>query len=335
MALPTVSYTYDNLATTTLQLVRRRMADAIFKANPTSAYFLMRGRVRTESGGKWIEEPVLYNKNLTVQAYKGYERLNVNPTEELTMARFTWRQAAVSIAISGIEELQNAGPSAIIKLLSTKIEVAEHSLREWLDEKIHAATSTKDLTRDFLGLDESIESAATQGTYGGIDASGSGYSWWRNQQRGNAGAPIDLTTSLTLLNDSLIRLYNDCSKGLATPDLIISPQELYERYEKDNRQYLQLRDTNLLDIGFMNQKFKRATWMWNENCRKTSATAGQHLYMINTDYLGIVLHTARNFKMSSFVSPYDQDARIAQILIAGNMTGNNRRFQGVGVFNNV
>lgn len=324
---------YDNMATTTLQLIRRRMADAIFKANPTSAYFLMRGRVRLESGGKWIEEPIKYAKNTTTQAYRGYEKLNVGPTEELTMAKYNWRQAAVAIAISGLEELQNAGPSAVFSMLRTKIEIAEMSLKEWLDEKIHAATTAKDLARDFLGLSEIIESNATFGTLGGIDSNT--YTWWRNQQKGTTGAQTDLTTSTTALSDALINFYNNCSKGLATPDLMISTQELYERYEKDNRTLLRLTDTNLMDIGFVNQKFKRATWMWNENCRKTSSTAGHHLYMINTDYMGMVLHSKRNFAMSSFVSPYDQDARVSQILLAGNMTCSNRRFQGVGVFTNV
>lgn len=324
---------YDNLATTTLQLIRRRMADAIFKANPTSAYFLMRGRVRLESGGKWIEEPIKYAKNGTVQAYRGYEKLNVGPTEELTMAKYNWRQAAVAISISGLEKLQNAGQSAVFNLLSTKIEVAQMSLQEWLDEKIHAATTAKDLARDFLGLSEIIESNATFGTLGGIDSNT--YTWWRNQQKGTTGSQTDLTTSTTALTDALLNLYNNCSKGLATPDLIISTQELYERYEKDNRGLQRFTDTNLMDVGFVNQKYKRATWMWNENCRKTSSTAGQHLYMINTDFMGMVLHSKRNFAMSSFVSPYDQDASVSQILLAGNMTCSNRRFQGVGVFTNV
>lgn len=324
---------YDNIATTTLQLIRPRIADNIFKANPTIAWFLMRGRVKIESGGKWIEEPLMYQKNTGVQAYKGYERLNVNPSEELTMAKYSWRQAAVPISIAGEETLKNAGESAVFNLLKTKIKVAENSMTEYFDEKTHAATATKDLTRDPLGLDEIIEANATQGTLGGIDRNT--YTWWKVQQDGNDSSAIDLTTSTSTLTNHLINLYNKCSKGLNTPDLMISPQELFERYEKDNRQYLQVRDTNLLDVGFMNQKFKRATWMWNENCRKTSATAGQHLYMISSEYMGYTIHRARNFKMSPFVTPHDQDAQIAQILWAGNMWTNNSRFQGVGVYDNV
>ena len=52
MSLPT-----DNISTTTLQLIRRRLADNVFKANPTLAWLLAKGRVKVESGGKRIDEP--------------------------------------------------------------------------------------------------------------------------------------------------------------------------------------------------------------------------------------------------------------------------------------
>src|SRR3972149_135401 len=124
------------LATTTLQLIRKRMADNIFKANPLAAWLLMKGRVKTASGGKRIDEPLMYATNTTVQAYKGYDRLNVFPTEELTNAQFSWRQAAASISLSGLEDLQNSGESAVFDILKVKTKIAEMSLKQWLAEKL-------------------------------------------------------------------------------------------------------------------------------------------------------------------------------------------------------
>ena len=40
-----MALTEDTLSTTTLQLIRKRMADNIFKANPLAAWLLMSGRV--------------------------------------------------------------------------------------------------------------------------------------------------------------------------------------------------------------------------------------------------------------------------------------------------
>lgn len=330
----------DTLATTTLQLIRKRMADNIFKANPLGAWLLMKGRVKTESGGKRIDEPLMYATNTTVQAYKGYDRLNVFPTEELTNAQFSWRQAAASVSISGLEELQNAGESAVFNMLKTKIKIADLSLRQWLAEKLLANTTTKDPIRDFLGLDELVEDVAggSQGTVGGIDKAVE--TWWRNYYADKSGSALGAST--TLLNKYLGETYLMVTKGLTQPDLILTDQFMFQRYEDDNRGSLRLTDTKLMEVGFTNMKFKGATMMWDENIQSgtnitggagtpgTSASGVDHLfYFLNSEYLSCTLHARRNFVMTPFVTPMDQDAKVAQILLAGNMTISNGRFQGV------
>ena len=330
----------DTLATTTLQLIRKRMADNVFKANPLGAWLLMNGRVKTENGGKRIDEPLMYATNGTVQAYKGYDRLNVFPTEELTNAQFAWRQAAASVSLSGLEDLQNSGESQVFNMLKTKIKVAEMSLKQWLSEKLLANVTTKDTVRDFLGLDELIEdvAGASQGIVGGIDKAVE--TWWRNYYADKSGTALGASTSL--LNKYLGETYLQVTKSLTQPDLILTDQFMFQRYEDDNRSSLRLTDTKLMEVGFTNFKFKGATMMWDENIQSgtnitggagTPATSGSgvdHLfYFINSEFMSLTLHARRNFVMTPFVTPIDQDAKVAQILLAGNMTINNGRFQGV------
>lgn len=319
----------NTLSTTTLQLVRKRMADNIFKANPLAAWLLMKGRVQIANGGKRIDEPLMYATNGTVQSYKGYDRLNVTPTEELTLAQFSWRQAAATISMSGLEDLQNSGEQAVFNMLKAKIKVADMSLRQWLAEKLLAASSTKDTTRDFLGLDELVENVvgASQGVVGGIDRATE--LWWRNKYLDSGTVPVitGLGASTTLLTKNIGTAYLEATKGLTQPDLILLSQGLFQRYEDDNRQFLRLTDTRLMDVGFDNFKFKNATMMWDENIQIPSAGVTDLFYVLNSEFLGITIHARRNFVMSSFVTPYDQDAQIAQILLAGNMTCSNSRFQ--------
>jgi hypothetical protein len=326
--MPVNSYTYDldNIGVTTLQILRPRIADAIFKASPTIAFLLANGRVRRENGGKWIEEPLMYSKNTTVKAYRGYDVLDVSPTEELTSARFQWRQAAGSITISGLEELQNAGEASVFNLLKQKIKVLEMSFREWMNEKIHAATATKDVARDILGLSEIIENqaGASQGTLGGIDKGT--YDFWRNQrsQPAYAGAPYAYTARP--LTKEMEKFFNECSKGLARPNLILTTQAMYEHYKFENHDLLRLntaKDTGMLDVGFESEKFRGVTILWDENA------AANLMYFLNTEYMGFVIHSRRNFVMTPFASPHNQDARTAQMLFAGNMTASNCRFLGV------
>lgn len=344
----------DSIEATTLQLVRPRLVDNVFKANNTLAWFLMRGRVKTASGGRYISEPIIYGVNSTTKMYRGYDRLTIAPTEEITDAQFSWRLGAISILMSGEEGLLNSGPEAKFNLLNAKIKVAELSLRQFFDEKIHGPTSGKDLNVDFLGLDEMFDDTTSWSTLGGIN--GNTYSFWRNQLGpkgdgttgwGLAGGsetgtiatpgttPITIVNSdKTLLTALLNRMYHLCSKGSPDmPDLILTSQYWYEKYENDALDKLRLYDTDLAQLGFENIKFKGARIMWNENMSLISAglsgTETAPIYFINSDYLSFTIHSQRNFKMSAFMSPYDQDAKVAQMLWAGNMTVNNRRRLGV------
>ena len=322
MAVP-----FDSISAPTLQLIRRRLADNIFKASNFAAWMLARGRVQMVTGGKFIQEPLMYATNGTVKSYAGYERLNVAPTDELTAAQYSYRQAAVSIGISGLEELENDGPEAIFKMLKAKITNAEMSLKQFFDEKLLAETSTKDLTRDFLGLDEIIEDlvVGSQSTVGGINRAVE--TWWGNTFIDGTGTALGSST--TLLTELLTNAYHTIKKNHPVAcDLILMDQTMYERYENDSREKLRLSDTKLADLGFENQKFKGATMMWNENIAAPVSTE-HNIYFISTEFLRLCLHRKRNFVMGNFVSPYDQDAKVTQILVAGQLTCNNSRFQGV------
>lgn len=326
--------TVENIATTTLQLIRRRLADNIFKANPLAAWLLMRGRVKTASGGKRIEEPLIYATNNTIQAYTGYDRLNVNPTQELTNAQYQWRQIAGSVSMSGLEELMNSGESAVFNLLQAKIRVAEMSMKQFLAEKLLAGTATKDTTRDFLGLAELVEAKApaSQSTVGGIDKATE--SWWQNKFVDEDGAAW---SSSVLLSDQMTKLYLETTKGLSQPDIFLTDQRTFQQYEDENRDKLRFSDTNLMDVGFTNFRFKKATLMWDENIMsgngietsETTSAAHHIMYSLNSEFLSLTLHPRRNFVMTPFITPTDQDAKVAQILVAGNMTCSNMRFQGV------
>lgn len=320
MAAPnSVTYDYDNIATTTLSLMRSKIADAIFKANPTIAWLLGAGRVRLESGGRYIEEPILYQKNDTTQSYRGYDPLNIAPTDELTMARYNWRQSATSVAISGLEELQNSGPAQVFNNLKQKIKVAEMSKKEYFNEMALADTATKDLSRDLLGFDEIIENAATQGYLGGIDKNT--YSWWQNQRLVPSAT---WTVANRTFGMTLGKFFNTCSKGLTRPDFMVTTQAMYENLEAEQWTYQRYPTQQpALNIGFPSMMFKGVPVFWDEYCQT------DHFYVVNSEFLNYVIHSRRNFAMTPFMRPHNQDARVAQILFCGQMTCSNPRFQGI------
>lgn len=298
---------FDNLLTTTLANYRSTLTDNVFTARPLTYKLMEGGRIRMLNGGTKIVEPLIYGQNSTVGSYSGYETLSLTPQEGISAAEFEWKQYAASIAISGIEEAKNNGEQEIINLLEAKIMQAEESMRESFNQMFFA-DGTGNSSKDWNGLGNLVESG---NTVGGINSST--YSWWASKEDNDAVA-------LSLADMS--SLYNGVSVGNDHPDLLLTTQTLFEKYEALLQPQLRYTDTKTADAGFQNLLFKAAPVMYDVHC-----TAGV-FYMLNTKYLTLVGHSGKWFSQTSFISPEDVDARYALIMCYGNLTVRNRAKQG-------
>jgi len=259
------------------------------------------------NGGTKIVEPLIYGTNSTVGSYSGYETLSLTPQEGISAAEFEWKQYAASIAISGIEEAKNNGEQEIINLLEAKIMQAEESMRESFNQMFFA-DGTGNSSKDWNGLGNLVESG---NTVGGINSTT--YSWWASKEENTSAA-------LTLAQMS--SLYNNVSVGNDHPDLLLTTQTLFEKYEALLQPQLRYTDTKTADAGFQNLLFKAAPVMYDVHC-----TSGV-MYFLNTKYLTLVGHSSKWFQQTEFIRPEDLDARYALILTYGNLTCRNRKKQG-------
>jgi hypothetical protein len=298
---------FDNLLTTTLANYRSTLTDNIFTARPLTYKLMENGRIRMLNGGTKIVEPLIYGTNSTVGSYSGYETLSLTPQEGISAAEFEWKQYAASIAISGIEEAKNNGEQEIINLLEAKIMQAEESMRESFNQMFFA-DGTGNSSKDWNGLGNLVESG---NTVGGI--SSSTYSWWQSKEENTAAA-------LTLAQMST--LYNNVSVGNDHPDLLLTTQTLFEKYEALLQPQLRYTDTKTADAGFQNLLFKAAPVVFDVSC-----TAGV-MYFINSKYLTLVGHSGKWFQQTEFVRPENLDARYALIMCYGNLTCRNAKKQG-------
>ncbi len=300
------------LLSTTLKKYNKTLTDNIHNSHAVYAALKERGAIKEEDGGERIVEPLMYGKNETAKSYSGYEVLDTTPQEGIDSAEFNWKQYSVSIAISGEEERKNSGRrEKIIDILEAKTKQAEMSLREKLVEGLFS-DGTGNASKDLTGLKAMV---LDSGTYGGID-SGT-YTWWRAYVESTAGA-------LTLAQ--MRTAFNTASKGGKDhPNLIVTTQTLYEKYESLATSTITLNATptagtrKLLDLGFQVQEYKGQPMAWDENCNST------YMYFLNLNHMKLVVHKDANFKASDFVKPENQDARVAQILFMGNLTCNRRK----------
>ena len=187
---------------------------------------------------------------------------------------------------------------------------AEESMREGFNQMFFG-DGTGNSGKNWLGLAAIVESG---NTVGGINsASGQGNDWWRSYEENTAGA-------LTLAQ--MATAYNSVSVGNDHPDIVLTTQTLFEKYEALLQPQLRYTDTKTADAGFQNLLFKAAPVTYDVHC-----TAGV-VYFLNSKYLTLVGHSGKWFAQTEFVRPENLDARYALIMCYGNLTCRNRAKQG-------
>jgi hypothetical protein len=298
---------FDALLSTTLANYRDQLTDNIFTARPLTYMLNEKGRIRMLNGGTKIVEPLVYAANDTIGSYSGYDTISLTPQTGISAAEYEWKQYAGSISISGIEEAKNNGEQEVINLLEAKVMQLEESLREGFNTMFYG-DGTGNSNKNWNGLGNIVEA---NNTVGNIDASTN--TWWNSYEE-------NTSTALTLAQ--MATGYNSVSVGNDHPDVVLTTQTLYEKYEALLQPQLRYTDTKTADAGFQNLLFKASPVMYDVSC-----TSGV-MFFLNTKYLTLVGHSSKWFQQTEFIRPEDLDARYALIMCYGNLTCRNRAKQG-------
>ena len=327
----------DSILTTSLMNYMRTLFEQVVTQNPIYYRAYAKNRIDTMDGGEAIIVPLMYAFNTTVKFYQAYENLDVTPQDGMTPARYEWKQLSGSVAISRLEERQNAGKNKIISLLDSKMEQLQISLGEKLG-RVSFGDGTEDGGKSFLGLSALIETGAVAfSVLGGIDSAAN--TWWRNQVydvSGLDGGNFDGTAVKAggdVINGQtwMRRLYNLCSQNNDQPTLGVTHMTTYEEWEASLESNLRYTDTEMAQWGFTNTRFKNAIVVWDKDHIVGTTGVGTlgRFYFINEKYLKVILDSGTNFINTPFIRPHNQDARSSQILVMGNMVTTNRRKSGV------
>ena len=300
---------FDALLSTTLQNYRPTLIDNIFTDRVLLNHLNEKGRVVLEEGGTSIVEPLIYTANDTTSSYSGYDAIDLTPQEGITAAEYDWKQMAASIAISGIEEAKNRGTEAIIKLLNAKISQAEMSIKSSLNTMLFGSNA---VATDFNGLGTLIKTA--NNTVGGIDASTN--TWWNPTQDASA-------STLSLVD--MAAVYNNASKGNDNPDLIITSEPLFSKYESLLTGAVRYQDVEKANSGFTNLMFKQTPVVFD-----FAIAANTDMFYLNSKYLKLTGMNGHWFNTTDFQNGTvaGVDARYALIMAYGELTCSNRSRQG-------
>lgn len=368
MATPSSrSINYDAVLSLCLEYVKDELVDNIFTSAPflSALYgaFGVKKRagkgIRMQNGGERVRVPIMYGKNSTVGSYSGYDTLDVTPQDGITTAFFDWRQIAGSVAISRLEERQNAGATAIRDLLQSKVDQLKFTLRDEINNQIIGKTVSSGIWSAGAGIANQTANAdidpllafiskdPTQSvSIGNINKNT--YDWWRtvsvdgsaaHGSRGDNANRGFNCTSFANLKAAARWLYNSLSRGGGgAPDIGLMDQMCFESYEAsldDKTRYMSTGGP--VTLGFDSIKFKNQTLLWDEMVPDvdngytydSSSWASSTWIMINTNFMELVVDSGTDFITTPFVRPENQDAKVAQILAMMNLTCSNLRKQGM------
>jgi len=354
MAATTLTRVYDSLLTLTLDNYRAKLADQIHTSVPLLYWLEKRGRnangggMRMDEGGTLIRVPVINQKNENAGSYERYDQLPLAPTEEFTTAFETWSELATTIGISRREIRENSGASRILSILTQKMKVAEMGLREELETQliqgelpaVGSAFIRGNSGKDMVPLTVLIDPTPATGTIHNVNSANE--AWWRNRISDRAGIAESWQTDFL---PALNQLYNDCSKGNTTdfPDMLLSDQYVFEAHEArlfSLQRYGGFDDEKSASVGFQSLKHKGALWMWSElvpgvnpgaeDVRANITTAADStIYLINSNWLELVVDKESNFVNTPFEEPVNQTAIFSKILFMGQLMVTQRRKHGV------
>jgi hypothetical protein len=310
----TTSLAYDSLLSTTLYKFLPTLENNVFNKRPLLEWLQRKGKIKGYDGGARIVVPIIEGTNSTAGFYSMYDVVPTTPQDGITAAEYLWKQAAVSIAIAGLEKFQNSGASQNIDLLKAKTMQAEESLSNLLSTSFLSVTGP---TGAFNGIGALVDST---GTVGGLDQSL--HTNWASYES-------DSATPLTIA--AMSAAWNGVAKGGSdTPDFILTTQTLWEKYESLLQPQLRYSDPKTADAGFVNLLYRGAPVTFDVGLTATTGYTFDTtpMYFLNSEHLWIAKANSTWFSSTGFMRPPNQDATYAQILCYGQLVTNCRRRLG-------
>jgi hypothetical protein len=319
MASPNLS----ELITTTLRNRTGKLADNVTENNAILMRLSEKGKIKPVSGGRTIVQELEYAENATAGWYSGYEPLNISPSDVLTAAEFDFKQAYVSVSISGLEQLQNSGKEAVIDLLESRVGNAEKTMKNLISTGLYA-TGSGNSGKEIGGLQLLVADTPTN-SVGGINRTT--YSFWANK---TYDASTDGGTAATSSNIQtyMNRLWVQTVRGNDQPDLILADNNYYLLYLASLQSIQRITSDKMASAGFSSLKYMNADVVLDGGVGGNCPT--NHMYFLNTDYIHFRPHRDRNMvPLDPERFSTNQDAMVKLIGWAGNMTLSNGSLQGV------
>lgn len=267
--------------------------------------------------------------------YAGSDKFDTTIRNPIKAANYYAKNAQVTLAIDGDEEMAASGPTAVLNLVEQKMKIAENTMTDLVGSALfNDGTNAKAIGGLQIALSPDIVGSAK--TYGGITAGGAARSadvngWWQHNNitggftTGAAGTFLGTGASTPALAEAFARCGLFSGK---TPTLLVSNWGTWTDYHnsiaKNERYDRPQQSTDLAKAGFTNLMYRNAPWVVDERAPRTAAKL-ETLYGIDERAVSLYTHPSRDFKFDGWRKAYDQDARVAYIFHRTELCFDERR----------
>lgn len=320
-----------SIVASTLNKTRKEVWRQIWGCHPVW-YKLEKKMKRPYDGGLNIVEILEIGENGTVAFRDPKAAIPLEETDELTRVSWSPKTISGSITIFDDDELTNNGDSAITDYTRVKINGLKAKLQKVLRTGLWAAggENLMDGLPAICSATNTYPVADSRTQVTGILRTTAGNEYWQAVVKSTT-EPWALTGGTDggwqkLYNDLLN--YGQSAGGDMTdePDIIVTSQALFEKYEQSMLDQNPQMDADLAEAGFHNLMYKGAAVVWDPNIDDATKT-----YMLNTKYIDIRPHTsnASDFNYSEMHPMETQLAKRQLVSWTGNITCVMPRKQGV------
>ena len=321
MAVPNLS----EIVTTTIENRSRTLADNVSKSHALLDRMEKKGKAKPADGGSRIMQEIEFAENGTFGWYSGYDTLNITPQEVFSAAEYDWKQNAVAVSISGLEQLINSGEEQFIDLLEARVGNAERTMKNQMGKAVYG-DGTAGGGKAIGGLALLVSDAPSVGTVGDINRAN--WSFWRNQSFsavGDYGAAMTPQNCVSYMNRTWLTLV----RGTERPDIIMADNNFYRMYWEALLPQQRFVSSSMAQSGFESLRYQSADVVYDGGIG--GGCPVDHMYFLNTDYIYLRHHPKRQYVALGEKQRFstNQDAMVQLMGWAGNMTLSGGMMQGV------
>lgn len=308
-----MALTLEEAVVATLFDQSSEIADIVTNHHPLLLALDERGNVNRGDYGYEIRKPVMYQTTAVGGFYSGYERFDLDQSDDATAFRFAIKQCYEPVSISGRDRRANSGEHALLDHAEMKIKAAISRLKNKVSTSL-LGDGTASGGREFDGVAKAVSSAPTSGTYGGIDRAT--YAWAQNDTVTVTFTAANIQSELT---DAIIQI----TRGTEGPDLGLCGRTAYKHLHSSLTAIQRINNSSKKALGgFKALNYDGVDFVYDGAFGGAASTiAANSIRLLNTEYLSFDLVRGADFKPleKKMDRPTDQDAFFTIIIAEGNL----------------